>query len=502
MFKKILIANRGEIAVRIIRACNELDIQSVAVYSEADRTALHVRMADEAYFIGPAPSVESYLVIDKILDVARQAKVDAIHPGYGFLAENSQFAQRVAESNFCFIGPRAHTIALLGDKLAARQCMTDAGIPIVPGYKGKIENVTKALSIAENIGYPVLIKAAAGGGGKGMRIVRDRNEMKKSLEMAQSEAKSAFGDNRVYIEKYLENPHHIEIQILADTHGNIIHLGERECSIQRRHQKVIEESPSPVVDHELRKKMGQIAVKAGKAAGYVNAGTVEFLVDQAGNFYFLEVNTRIQVEHPVTEMVTGIDLVKEQVKIAAGEPLPMKQKDVKWTGSAIECRIYAEDPDNNFFPSTGVITKYIEPQGPGIRVDSGFRLHDEFSLYYDPIISKLITWGNNRKEAIQRMKRALKEYEISGIHTIIPLHNIIMNHPKFIAGDISTHFIQEEILNRTEKEDSELLKVLAMTSSLLEHNRKIHTDSNYNNTRNFQPSKMWKYCGRKKLISQ
>ncbi len=466
MFKKILIANRGEIAIRIMRACRELGIATVAVYSEVDRTAQHVRYADEAYLIGPAPATESYLVMEKIIEVAKKSQSQAIHPGYGFLAENPDFAQLVKDSGLIFIGPEPETIRLLGDKMAARAAMINAGVPIVPGVKQALGSVAEAQKIAEEIGYPILLKAAAGGGGKGMRIVQSPDEMGQLFKMASSEARSAFGDDRIYIEKYLEKPRHIEIQIIADQIGHVVHLGERECSIQRRHQKVIEESPSPIVDPEMRRRMGETAVKAARAANYVNAGTVEFLVDQNKNFYFLEVNTRLQVEHPVTEMVTGIDLAKEQIRIAAGEPLSFCQEDVQWRGAAIECRIYAEDPENNFLPSIGKIQSYREPQGIGVRVDSGLSKGDSVSMYYDPLISKLIIWGRDRIEAIERMKRALDEYVISGVQTVIPFHKQVMNHPDFIAGNISTHFIDDNKnllsdLNGIPEADLEAMAILS-----------------------------------------
>ena len=498
MFKKILIANRGEIAIRIMRACRELGIATVAVYSEVDRTAQHVRYADEAYLIGPAPAAESYLVMEKIIEAAKKSQAQAIHPGYGFLAENPDFAQLVKNSGLIFIGPDPATIRLLGDKMAARATMIQAGVPIVPGVKQAIASVAEAQKIAEEIGYPILLKAAAGGGGKGMRIVRRPDEMAPLFKMARSEAMSAFGDDRIYIEKYLERPRHIEIQIIADQHGNVVHLGERECSIQRRHQKVIEESPSPIVDPEMRRRMGETAVKAARAANYINAGTVEFLVDQDKNFYFLEVNTRLQVEHPVTEMVTGIDLAKEQIRIAAGEPLSFCQEEVQWRGAAIECRIYAEDPENNFLPSIGKIQSYREPNGIGVRVDSGLAKGDAVSMYYDPLISKLITWGRDRHEAIERMKRALDEYAISGVQTVIPFHKQVMRHPDFVAGNISTHFIDENKnflsdLNQVPEAD---LEALAILSCLVDYRAKRRP-----NNISIQPKlSTWKYETRRRRL--
>ena len=474
MLKKILIANRGEIAIRIMRACREMGIATVAVYSEVDRTAQHVRYADEAFLLGPAPATESYLVMEKIIEAAKKSDVQAIHPGYGFLAENPEFAQLVKDNGLIFIGPEPDTIQLLGDKMAARETMIKAGVPIVPGVKQAISSAAEAQKIADEIGYPILLKAAAGGGGKGMRIVRTADDMSQLFKMARSEAKSAFGDDRIYIEKYLERPRHIEFQIMADQHGNVVHLSERECSIQRRHQKVIEESPSPIVDPDLRQRMGDTAVKAARAANYVNAGTVEFLIDQDKNFYFLEVNTRLQVEHPVTEMVTGIDLAKEQIRIAAGERLSFSQDAIQWRGSAIECRIYAEDPENNFLPSIGKIHSYREPNGIGIRVDSGLAKGDTVSMYYDPLISKLIAWGRNRREAIQRMKRALDEYAISGVQTVIPFHQQVMNHPDFMAGNISTHFIdeQKEQLFKSNTIPEDELETMAILSCLFDYQSK------------------------------
>ncbi len=442
--KKILIANRGEIAVRIIRACRDLGITSVAVFSDCDKTAYHVRMADEAYHIGPSPSTESYLVHDKIIDVARKSDADAIHPGYGFLAENATFAQRCADEGIIFIGPTAETIALLGDKLQARAAAREAGLPVIPGDTIEGDNLDQALKKARKVGFPVLIKAAAGGGGKGMRVVESAGDFEEGLKRASSEAASAFGDGRVFIERYLERPRHIEIQILCDQHGNCIYLGERECSIQRRHQKVIEESPSPVVTPELRRRMGEAAVKIARKTNYVCAGTVEFMVGQDLSFYFLEVNTRLQVEHPVTEMVTGIDLVREQIAIARGEPLCYRQEDIVLNGHAIECRIYAEDPENGFMPSTGKLKNYRIPAGPGVRVDSGVVIFNEIPIFYDPMIAKLVVWGKDRTEAVNRTRRALDEYRVSGPKTTIGFHRAVMDNGKFLAGDLSTSFLTEE----------------------------------------------------------
>ncbi|MFQ5751824.1 MAG: acetyl-CoA carboxylase biotin carboxylase subunit, partial [bacterium] len=455
LFKKVLIANRGEIAVRIIRACRELGIATVAVYSEVDRLALHVRMADEGFYIGPAPSKESYLDQDKLIEVARNAGVDAIHPGYGFLAENPEFAERITAAGLIFIGPTPAAMRLMGDKTAARQCMRQASVPIVPGTEEPLKDTNGAVEIAKELGYPVLLKAAAGGGGKGMRVVKKDQEMASAFRAANSEAESAFGDGRIYIEKYLEAPRHIEFQILADNHGNVVHLGERECSIQRRHQKVIEEAPSCILDEKLRAKMGAAAVKAAEACGYQNAGTIEFMVDKNRNFYFLEMNTRLQVEHPVTEMITGMDLVKEQIRIAAGESLKYHQNDIQFNGHAIESRIYAEDPANNFLPSTGRISFLSPPTGPGVRDDNGYYAGSEVTPYYDPLMAKLITWGQNRTEAIARMKRALKEYQIFGIETTIPFCSLVMDHKKFVSGEFDTHFIENEFLNNHQNKDEQ-----------------------------------------------
>jgi acetyl-CoA carboxylase biotin carboxylase subunit len=445
MFRKILIANRGEIAVRIARACREMGIPSVAVYSEADRAALHVRVADEAYAIGPAPSRESYLRIDKIMDVARRAGCDALHPGYGFHAENPEFARTCAAAGMTFIGPSPEAMEHLGSKTAARQLAAHIGVPMVPGVQDPIDNVQDAARIAQELGYPVLLKAVAGGGGKGVRLVAAVNEMPSAWRDASSEALHAFGDARVYLERYLERPRHIEIQIFGDAHGHVVHLGERECSVQRRHQKVIEESPSPFMTPELRRSMGEAAVKLAGEAGYTNAGTVEFLVDAARNFYFLEVNTRLQVEHPVTEMVTGLDLVKLQIRVAAGVPLPFTQKDVLFSGHAIECRLYAEDPDNNFFPSPGTILSRRTPGGPGIRLDDGVYEGFTVSTEYDPLLGKLISWGRDRAEGIARLERALAEYAIRGIKTNASLFRNILHDPQFIRGEIFTRWLDERL---------------------------------------------------------
>ncbi len=441
MFRKILIANRGEIAVRLIRACRDLGISPVAVYSEADREALHTRLADEAYFLGPPPAAESYLLGEKIIAAAKQSGAEAIHPGYGFLSEREWFARAVEEAGLIFIGPSAESIEMMGDKTNARIAAIKAGAPIVPGSTEAIRDEAAGRKIAAEIGYPVMMKAAAGGGGKGMRIVRSDEEMGPALQLAGAEALAAFGDASVYLEKLIERPRHIEIQVLADKHGNAVHLGERECSVQRRHQKVIEECPASFNDAALRDRMGRAAIEIVRAANYYNAGTIEFLVDADRNFYFLEMNTRLQVEHPVTELVTGIDIVKEQIRIAAGEPLSVRQEEIAWTGSAIECRIYAEDPDKNFLPSPGKITKLRTPSGPGVRDDSGVYEGWQVPLFYDPMISKLAAWGATREEAIGRMKRALGEYHVGGIRTTIPFFKAVLEDEEFITGAIDTGYI-------------------------------------------------------------
>ena len=448
MFKKILIANRGEIAVRIVRACQELGVRAIAVYSSVDRAALHVRLADEAYPIGPAPSAESYLVIEKILGVARYAGCDAIHPGYGFLAENPALARACAGTGITFIGPSAEAMEQLGSKTAARRIARGAGAPTVPGTLDPIQDIGQLTEAARKIGFPIILKAVAGGGGKGMRSVERESDLASAWRDAASEAQNAFGDGRVYLEKYLERPRHIEIQILADQHGHTVHLGERECSVQRRHQKVIEEAPSPIMTPQLRQVMGEAAVKLARAGNYTNAGTVEFLVDAQRNFYFLEMNTRLQVEHPVTEMVTSLDLVKLQMRIAAGDPLPFAQEEVALRGHAIECRIYAEDPDNNFFPSPGKILERRVPTGPGIRLDDGIYGGWTVPNEYDPMLGKLIAWGQDRPEAIARMRRALGEYYASGIKTNVSLFRRILASHDFESGAIHTRWL-DDFLQRT-----------------------------------------------------
>ena len=467
MFRKILIANRGEIAVRIARACREMGITSAAVFSDADRAALHVRLADEAYRIGPAPSRESYLRIDKVMEAARRAGCDALHPGYGFLAENPELARACTANNITFIGPSPEAMERLGSKTAARQLAARAGVPMVPGTKDPIENLSDAGKIARELGYPVLLKAVSGGGGKGMRLVAADSEMAGAWRDAASEALNAFGDARLYLEKYVDRPRHIEIQIFGDAHGHIVHLGERECSVQRRHQKVIEESPSPVMTPDLRRAMGEAAVRLAKEAGYANAGTVEFLVDAQRNFYFLEVNTRLQVEHPVTEMVTGLDLVKLQIRVAAGEPLPFSQQDVKLSGHAVECRLYAEDPSNQFFPSPGTILSRRAPSGPGIRLDDGVYEGFTVSTEYDPMLGKLIAWGQDREEAIARLARALEEHSVTGIKTNSGLLLGILRDPEFLRGEIFTRWLDEKLPHLLAEMQTQERDVVAEDAAIL-----------------------------------
>ncbi|WP_209121930.1 acetyl-CoA carboxylase biotin carboxylase subunit [Alkalihalobacillus sp. BA299] len=443
MFKKVLIANRGEIAVRVIRACRELGIETVAVFSEADKEALHVHLADEAYCIGPHLSSKSYLNMINLLSVAVSTGTDAIHPGYGFLAENADFAEKCAEHNITFIGPSPEAINKMGAKAVARDTMQAAGVPIVPGTDGIIKNVEDALVTARDIGFPVMVKATAGGGGKGMRVAQTEDDLKKAISMAQQEAETAFGNPGVYLEKFVEEPRHVEIQIIGDSFGNVVHLGERDCSIQRRHQKLIEEAPSPALDEELRQKMGEAALKAAHAVNYCGAGTVEFLLDKHKKFYFMEMNTRIQVEHPVSELVTGIDLIKEQILVASGEKLSFTQEDIQIDGWSIECRINAENPDKNFMPSPGTIEMYLPPGGLGVRVDSAVYPGYTITPFYDSMIAKLIVHGRDRAEAISRMKRALNEFVIDGVETTIPFHLRLLEHPDFISGNFNTKFLEK-----------------------------------------------------------
>lgn len=440
--KKILVANRGEIAIRIMRSAREMGIETVAVFSEADRNALHVRYADEAVFIGPAPSSQSYLSSSKIIAAAKKIGADAIHPGYGFLSENADFSDSVVKAGLIFIGPTGDSMRKVGSKLAAKATAELHNVPLVPGTAKAIEDVEDAKRIAAGIGFPILIKASAGGGGKGMRIVNNVNEFAEQMKLAVSEAKSSFGDGAVFIEKYVASPRHIEIQVLGDKHGNVVHLFERECSIQRRHQKVVEEAPSSVLTAKLRKEMGECAVKIAKACDYEGAGTVEFLLDEKHNFYFLEMNTRLQVEHPVTEFITGLDLVKEQIKVARGEKLSFSQEELKIQGHAIEIRVYAEDPENDFLPDIGTLNTYKIPQGPGVRVDDSYEEGMEIPIYYDPMIAKLITYGSNRKEAIDRMIRAIDDYKISGLATTLNFCRFVMQHKAFVEGNFDTHFVK------------------------------------------------------------
>lgn len=473
MIKKILIANRGEIAVRIIRACRELGIKSAAVYSEADKTSLHTRLADESFFIGPAPSSESYLNMEKIIRIAKESGSDAVHPGYGFFSENAGFIKMAEDAGLIFIGPSSSSVGLMGSKTAARQLMSRNNVPIVPGTTEAIESVEEGISISKEITFPVLLKASAGGGGKGMRRINSPDEFQSAFESTRREALKAFGDESIYIEKFIENPRHIEVQIIADKHGNYSHLFERECSIQRRHQKIIEEAPSSFVDPETRKKITAAAVSAAKACNYYNAGTIEFLMDRNKSFYFLEMNTRLQVEHPVTELITGIDLVKEQISIADGNRLSFRQDDLKINGHAMESRIYAEDPDNNFLPSTGKLNEYLSPSGPGVRVDGGFERGSEISIYYDPLIAKLVCWANNRNSAIGRMKRALGEYKIFGVISNISFLKEIFSHPKFIKGEFDINFLEKDF-DFSSKHETEIMDAVSIFTAYLK-NRNINS---------------------------
>ncbi len=441
--KKLLVANRGEISLRIMRTAKEMGIKTVAVYSEADRYAPHVKFADEAVLLGPPPSNQSYLVIEKIIKACLDLGVDAIHPGYGFLSENSNFAKKVKEAGIIFVGPSPEAIEVMGSKLAAKNAVSKYGIPMVPGTEEAISDIPDAKKTASLIGYPILIKASAGGGGKGMRIVENEAEFEEQMQRAISEAESAFGDGAVFIEKYITSPRHIEIQVLGDQHGDIVYLFERECSVQRRHQKVIEEAPSPVVSPEMRKAMGEAAIKVAKACDYYGAGTVEFIVDENLDFFFLEMNTRLQVEHPVTEMITGRDLVKEQILVAEGKPLSFKQEDLRINGHAVEVRVYAEDPRNNFLPDIGKLQTYIRPLGPGIRVDDGFEQGMDIPIYYDPMIAKLITHDENREKAIKRMIRAIDDYQITGIETTLPFCKFVLEHEAFTSGNFDTKFVEK-----------------------------------------------------------
>jgi acetyl-CoA carboxylase, biotin carboxylase subunit len=502
MFKKILIANRGEIAVRILRACRELGIRSVAVFSEVDRKSLHVRLADEAYLIGPAPSRESYLRIDKLLDVGRRSGSDALHPGYGFLAENPALPRACSDAGIAFIGPTAEAMEALGSKTAGRQLARRSGVLTVPGTNDPIEKPDEAQALAQSIGYPVLLKAVAGGGGKGMRLVASDAEFASAWRDASSEALNAFGDERLYLEKYLEKPRHVEIQIFADAYGRVVSLGERECSVQRRHQKVIEEAPSPIVTPELRKKMGDAAVRLARAGRYINAGTVEFLVDSQLNFYFLEVNTRLQVEHPVTEQVTGLDLVKLQIAIAAGHRLPFAWETITPRGHAMEVRLYAEDPDNNFFPSPGKILSRRAPSGPGVRLDEGVYEGWTVPNDYDPLLSKLIAWGNSREETLARLRRALEEYAVTGIKTNAALFRRILREPDFLRGEIHTKWLDELLSGRkhaTHRNDGSAADAAAIAAALWQ-TMQSHRNSRPSSSANEQSR--WKLEGRREQLDR
>ncbi len=480
--KKILVANRGEIALRVMKSIQKMGIKTVAVYSEADRNAPHVKFADEAVCLGPAPSSESYLKADKILEFAKKLNVDGIHPGYGFLSENAEFSAKAEKEGITFIGPRPHAIRVMGDKLAAKETVSGYDIPMVPGIDEAITDVEKAKSIAKDIGFPILIKASAGGGGKGMRVVEDEKHLEEQMKRAISEATSAFGDGSVFIEKYVTSPRHIEIQVLADTHGNVVHLFERECSVQRRHQKVVEEAPSAILTPELREKMGQAAVNVAKSCDYVGAGTVEFLMDADLNFYFLEMNTRLQVEHPVTEWISGVDLVEQQIRIARGEVLNIKQEDLKINGHALELRVYAEDPQNDFMPSVGNLKRYRLPVGENIRVDNGFEEGMDVPIYYDPMLSKLVTYGKSREEAIQRMIEAIDHYEVEGVETTLSFGKFVCEHEAFRSGNFDTHFVKNyytaEMLEDQYKFETKLASIIGLQAYLAD--RKLLKTPNAN----------------------
>lgn len=497
MFRKILIANRGEIAVRVIRTCRELGILSVAVYSDADRNGLHVMLADEAYHIGPAPSRESYLNIDKLLEVAKRSGAEAIHPGYGFLSESPEFAKAVKDVGLVFIGPTVENILAMGDKLASRELMKKANVPTVPGSKDAIKDLAEAEKVAQEIGYPVMIKASAGGGGKGIRVVHQPKELGGALRACQSEGLNYFKDDRVFIERFIQNPKHIEVQVFGDMLGNVVHLYERECSMQRRHQKLIEESPSISVPQEVREKMGQVAVKAAKSIGYVGAGTIEFIFDnKTKEFFFMEMNTRLQVEHPVTELVVGLDLVKEQISVASGKPLNFKQEDIKQTGHSIELRICAEDPVT-FTPSPGVIRRYRTPQGPFVRLDNCAYPGYEVPIYYDPMIAKLITWGKTREDCIRRLQRALAEYMCTGIKSNIVLHKNILVHPTFLDGTYTTQFIDQQVAGRKQRElfmfvDDHVFLIAAAIQA--------YNDSKSRDVSEFNLASNWRRMGRQKQM--
>ncbi len=495
MFKKVLVANRGEIAIRIFRACKELEINTAAVYSDVDRVSLHLRYADEAHCIGGSPASESYLNIEKIVTTAKKIGADAIHPGYGFLAENPDFVKRCEEEGIVFIGPSSEAVRAMGIKTTARRTMMSAGIPVIPA-SDEINTLDEALAAAGKIGYPVIIKAVAGGGGKGMRMVRVPEEMEGALRAVSSESESSFGSLSLYIEKYMDKARHIEIQIMGDKKGNIIHLNERECSVQRRYQKLIEESPSVIVDDRMRREMGEVAIKAARVAGYHNAGSVEFLVDKNRDFYFLEMNTRLQVEHAVTEMITGIDIVQEMISVAAGNSLNYSQEDVRINGAAIECRIYAEDPYNDFLPSPGVITFLRTSGGFGIRRDSGIYQGVEVTIFYDPLIAKIISWGRDRDEARIRMYRALKEYTIRGIKTTIPFHQRVMHHPDFVAGNLDINFIDRKLSLNKAPTESPLRDIALISSAIAAHLKKSKVRP-ISPERVSTGSNMWRMAGRR-----
>ena len=500
MIRKVLIANRGEIAVRIMRSCREMGIRTVAVFSETDRTSRHVMYADEAYLIGPAIAANSYLNIEKIIEVAKEARADAIHPGYGFLSENATFARRCKEEGIIFIGPRPETIEMMGDKIEARKCMEKAGVPIVPGTEEPLQSVEEAIELCNKIGYPVMLKASMGGGGKGMRLIHNEGEVEEAYNMARSESLSSFGDNTVYLEKFVEEPHHIEFQILGDNHGNAIHLFDRECSIQRRHQKIVEESPSPFLTPELREEMGRCAVRAAKAVNYSGAGTIEFLVDKHRHFYFLEMNTRLQVEHPVTEEVVGVDLVKEQIRVANDEVLHLKQEDIRQRGHAIECRICAEDTENNFIPSPGIIKQLMEPNGIGVRIDSYVYEGYEIPIYYDPMIGKLIVWATTRQYAIERMRRVLYEYKITGLKTNLNYLKRIMHNPDFVRGEYNTLFIEKntKTLLRATGSNEELENV-AMITAYIDYLMNLEENANTQQM-DTRPISRWREFGLQKGV--
>ena len=501
MIRKLLIANRGEIAVRIIRACREMGIATVAVYSEADEESLHTQLADEAICIGPGPSAQSYLNMEQVLSAALVSGAQAVHPGFGFLSENTKFARMCQQCGIDFIGPSPESIEKMGDKSQARQTMIAAGVPVIPGMEEATEDAQEAEAFADQIGYPVMIKASAGGGGKGMRLVRSEEEVEMALRLSQSEAGTSFGNDAVYIEKYIENPHHIEVQILGDKYGNVIHLYERECSIQRRNQKVIEESPSPFVKEETRKRMLKVAVEACRKIGYYSAGTLEFMMDKDQNFYFLEMNTRLQVEHPVTEECTGVDLVRDMITVAAGNPLPYKQDDIKFSGAAIECRIYAEDPENNFMPSPGVITVREAPEGRNLRLDSAAYAGFEVSLHYDPMIAKLCCWGRTRESAISNMARALREYKILGIKTTIPFHQRVLKNAAFLEGKYDTTFIDtrfdKEDLKRRQNTDP----TVAVIAAAVRHYEREKEAASRATTLPVVGESLWKYYGKLQMTA-